>query len=74
MPLHPEVQKFEQLLPTLFADLFGEKADHQCMYRELVFDFMVHELQHHTTESLAGPSVLLIKVNMIYNVNSSPSI
>ena len=59
MPLHSGVQDYEQLLPTLFADLFGEEADHQCLYRELVFDFMAHELQNHTTERLAGLSVLL---------------
>ena len=59
MPLHPEVQDYNKLLPIFFADLFGDKADHHCLYRELVFDFMAHELRHHTTESLAGPSVLI---------------
>jgi len=53
MPLHSAVRDFTELLPVYFPDLFGPDVEHNCQYRDHLFDFVAADLQRRSTDNLA---------------------
>jgi hypothetical protein len=54
MKLPEDAWPFESLLPAIYPDLFGNEATHECLYRQLLEDFVKYELQRMTTKNLEG--------------------
>jgi hypothetical protein len=53
-PLHTKAKDLDTILPILFPDWFGPNANHECVYRDLLFEFIKFDLPERTTANLAG--------------------
>jgi hypothetical protein len=48
-----QTTKFQDLFPNVYADHFGEEADHYCAYRTALFDVLRQDYQRNTTQHLS---------------------
>jgi hypothetical protein len=56
--MNPEqATTFEDLVEKSLPDVFGPNALHNCLYRDLVLEFVREDLQKKSTDRLSGLSI-----------------
>ena len=60
MPQSEDATPIEVLLEDTMPLLFGPDATHQCVYRKLALKYVQKDLQHQSTQRVAGKSTVSI--------------
>jgi hypothetical protein len=54
MPKAKDATTFNVVLEDTLPDLFGPDANHKCVYRDLAMTYLQKDLQHRSTQRVAG--------------------
>jgi hypothetical protein len=74
MGLPAHATTFDKLLPSIFPDLFGKDITHNCVYRQLLFDYKKIDLHDKTTDDLKSLLFIYFLISNLNSYDCSPSI